>query len=633
MEHQGSQPQSGLAELVRDKWTQRIVYLILVPALLLYALWLPPMSLGARLFHTDYPLVTPDEGGLVPGPEGARLEVPAGAVAKRLRLRMVALTAGDVAALKPDRPEVVAANSLPQDIVQHGPFYRFDARGEGPTEGTVTLPVPYDLSALALAELYGWDGAQWRWLPAQVLPGGTELAAELGQVPSMLVLAQAQPMDLRVAFGASAAEADLAGAEAPVVLHGLTIDSEGNMVGDVPPTDELASLTRGCSLSISNVVGGVARSDWVENIIADGATRKAHIDRIVTLASGAGCAGVEIAYEGLSADARDAVTAFVSELATALHAAGKQLAVRIDPAAGGSPGHGYDWRAIGRAVDVVRVPAFAGAEAYANGGAMDQLLAWGSGQVDRRKLQLVVDTYARREAGDKSEALTYRAALNLLTADISADRAGRPVLPGQSVRVTLPDLAKASLSFDPQTQVYSFQVAGGSPPATIFLETAASVAAKLAYASRYALGGAVLEGALDPGNDQNIAPMARSYQPGLVPPELKFALVWTVEDATARRLTQQVVPLTDPSWTWTAPSSPGNYVISAAVSDDGGQTDLGSDGKLAMLVPTFTPTPTNTPTPLPTKASPARRTTAGPASRPAISNVSHSASYPSTLGP
>jgi len=109
MEHPGSQPQSGLAALVRNKWTQRIVYLIIVPALLLYALWLPPASLGARLFHTDYPQVTPNEGGLVVGPEGARLEVPAGAVAKRLRLRMDALTADDVAALKPDRPEAVAA--------------------------------------------------------------------------------------------------------------------------------------------------------------------------------------------------------------------------------------------------------------------------------------------------------------------------------------------------------------------------------------------------------------------------------------------------------------------------------------------------------------------------------------------
>lgn len=610
MEHQGSQPHRGLAALVRNKWTQRIVYLLIIPALLLYALWLPPASLGARLFHTDYPVITPDGGGTVPGPEGARLEVPAGAVAKRLRLRLDALTADDVAALKPDRPEAIAAQALPADVTLHGPLYRIDALGDAPSAATVTLPVPYDLSNLALAELYGWDGSQWQWLPAQVQPGGTEIAAQVDTLPAMFVVAEAQPSDPRIAFGTSIFEGEgqLATADAPVILHGVQIDEEGlpggPYTGDGTAEAELTSHALGKMLSISNVVDGVARSDWVENIISDATTRKAHIDAIVALASGWASAlpdarGIEIAYDGVSAVAREAMTAFVQELAAALHAAGQQLAVRIDPAAVGTSDSGYDLRAIGAAADVVRVAAPSDPAAYADG-TIDHLLTQLTAAVDRRKLELVIDTYARRGTGDGSEALTYRAALSLLTQEITADRAGTPVLPGQAVKVSLPDLATTPITVDPASKVYSFVIAADGAPETVYLETAASVAAKLAHASRYGLGGAVIEGALDPENDRNVAAMARNYRPDLAVPEPTFALVWTVEDASSKRLAQQVVPLTDPNYTWTAPSAPGNYVISASVSDDGGETDIGGDGKLAMVVPTLTPTPTMPPTPTPT---------------------------------
>ena len=127
-----------------------------------------------------------------------------------------------------------------------------------------------------------------------------------------------------------------------------------------------------------------------ENIISDATTRKAHIDAIVALASGWASAlpdarGIEIAYDGVSAVAREAMTAFVQELAAALHAAGQQLAVRIDPAAVGTSDSGYDLRAIGAAADVVRVAAPSDPAAYADG-TIDHLLTQLTATVDRRKL-------------------------------------------------------------------------------------------------------------------------------------------------------------------------------------------------------------------------------------------------------
>ena len=47
----------GVKKAIKSKWLERVVDFILVPVLLLYSLWLPPVSLGNRLFHLDYPQI------------------------------------------------------------------------------------------------------------------------------------------------------------------------------------------------------------------------------------------------------------------------------------------------------------------------------------------------------------------------------------------------------------------------------------------------------------------------------------------------------------------------------------------------------------------------------------------------
>ncbi len=213
MVERGIHSQSALASLIKSKWTDRIVYLVLVPALLLYSSWLPPAQLGARLFHTHYPAITPDEGGVVSGPQGASLDVPARAVRERVRIAMGVVTDGqpsgagaisprlfvasvggsELGGLKLGADETDALDHVPEDLAVCGPIYRFDVRGETPTQASLTLPVPDGLASTEMADLYGWDGEAWRWLPSHVSSDAMAIRAELEGVPSLLIIAQAQP--------------------------------------------------------------------------------------------------------------------------------------------------------------------------------------------------------------------------------------------------------------------------------------------------------------------------------------------------------------------------------------------------------------------------------------------------------
>ena len=132
------------------------------------------------------------------------------------------------------------------------------------------------------------------------------------------------------------------------------------------------------------------------------------------------------------------------------------------------------------------------------------------------------------------------------------------------------------LQFNSEAQVYTFTYADKSGKQhTIRLENASSISRKLQYATYFGLGGASLNGILDQGNDQDILQVVQTFQENLTPPEPRFAYVWTVQDSSGKALDQQVMSLDNPRMSWTAPNNPGDYIIRASVSDDGGQTSSG----------------------------------------------------------
>ena len=624
---------STLTRLLRSKWTDRIVYFVLVPALLLYSLWLPPASLGARLFHTDVPLITPKEGGSVAGYSGASLTVEPGAVAKRTRISMDALGGAELAQLSADSPEQLAVQSVPDGLLSVGPWHRFTVYGKAtPTTATVSLPIPSNLATVSLGDLYGWDGQEWQWIPSQVSADGLSLEAEIDGLPSLLMIAQTQALSTRVVLSVSADELKAAtevDGVSMLSVAGFAMQSDGTIAGDPPAAEALAEFDGQVLLSVSNWIDGALRSDLVDNLLIDEALRAEHVANLVKLVSSDSYDGIELAYSGVDPALSAEFTALVSELATALHSANKLLAVQVDkPTVAGESWDtdAYDWQALGQLADIVRVPVLLDPAAYAEDGAMDRMVAWAVRQVNRRKLDLIVPTDSHVVTAESTANVSYKAALGLLAQDLETDLNNGMLLPGQSVTVALD--AVPAIQLDTDAQVYWFETTGTTDAAqTVWLENASSLARKLTYVTRYVLGGVQVDDALNADNDTQVLQVVSAFQDNYTPSAPDFAFIGTVESASGVQVAQMVSSLEDGSLVWTAPNNPGNYVISAGLSDDGGSSVLDTVSQVNVMVPTPTftptPTPTNTPTATPT-ATPTNTPTPKPTAVPVQASTSSS---------
>jgi spore germination protein YaaH len=114
--------------------------------------------------------------------------------------------------------------------------------------------------------------------------------------------------------------------------------------------------------SISNFRNGRWDGALISHLVADPERRSAHVAAIVDLVRKEHRPGIDIDYESLPAGSRAHYSAFIAELAAALHKLPARLSVTLHAKTaepGGWPGaQAQDWRAIGAAADEVRVMAY-----------------------------------------------------------------------------------------------------------------------------------------------------------------------------------------------------------------------------------------------------------------------------------
>jgi len=611
MQSTGSQSSAGVTGLVNSRWLARLVDFVVVPALLLYSLWLPPASLGDRLLHLDATLVTPEEGGTVPSEDGATLVIPAAAVAEHVRVEIERLEATDAG--------VPAAARLPDNLVAVGPLYRIQAYGEIPAQATLTLPVPAQIAAPETADLLCWQDGQWRWTASQITEDGASLAAQIDPVPEIAMIAQVQsraplvgmsaPEGLGGAESATTQAQQLSSIAASVVYVGdAHLDGTYGVTGFIPdPTPFRTSSDSLALLSLSSSIDGLVRSDLVHNALSSPETRRAHANAILSAALDRGYDGVELAYAGVEPAMRLDYVDFVRTLADALHSENLVLAVRLDlptRTADGWDTGAYDWQALGAAADIVRLPVFRDLSAYAPNGDMDHLLTWATGEIERVKLDLVISAAALDTEGDTTRTFPYAMALADLASSMDLDSSEGLAAPGEMLTASLPTLTASPLQYDENAQAYWFtrQDSEGKTH-TVILETGSSASRKIQYVAHYGLGHVSLENWSPAQSDGSIAQVVETFQQNIASAPQEYALVWTLADQQGNTLLQSVSSLDVAQSSLAAPATPGHYVIKAALSNDGGRTSLQVSAAATFVVPTPTltpsPTPSATPTPLP----------------------------------
>ena len=602
-----------LKAVVESKWGSRLIFFGLIPALFILSLLLPPISLWQRVAYGDYSIIS-RVGGVVEDAYGAQLMVPGGALQNKIRLRFTSVGSHKLFSGLQGTAAASAAESIPPDLEMVSPFYRVDKVGNGEPSATLSLPILARMGDPQTLDLFVWTGQEWRWVPSQV--EGQEVMASLSALPEAAALMRVDsglPTVSAILASDSAVEANWMRVLSEVNPRGFYVRSDGTIGGDLTTQIPLSRGRRAMVLpTVGNEVDGVLRSDWVDNILANGDLRTQHVETLIALAQEADYRGINLDYRGIDPELRSELSLFITELADTLHDEVKVLSVILPTPVhtpdGGWDTGAYDWQTIGQAADSVKITAPTDPNAYARGGQAESLLRFAVGEVDRRKIEWLVSAGCLDQAGDETTLVSYdQAVAHLLK--LAPSPTDKPIVPGESVVLDLPELRRTGgIHFDPALQSYWFTYNDGAGlEHKVWLEDASSLGPKLDLVNYFSLRGVSIQELSDDGADQRIWNVLASYHDDRTAPAVdnNLALVWTVKNPAGGAVLVHTTEPTDAELEWTAPSEPGIYYVDIGISNDGGQTVSTNGHSIALQVAAPTPTPVPpTPTPVPPTPTP-----------------------------
>jgi spore germination protein YaaH len=505
-----------------------------------------------------------------------------------------------------------AAESLPANLIVKSPYYEISTKGTAPDSTILAVDIPNSAEPWETLDLYTWTGKGWQWVGGRVDKNRELILAKVGQgIPESVVVMQVSAISPAVSTELSANQTTTSAAS-NAVTHlfpvGLRLGDQGAIAGNpsalpLPTTNDRFALMP----SLRNWSGENNDGDQevLVNMLANSGSRQAHLNNLAAFVVGEGYAGVDLDYRGVSSDWRDSYSEFVRELAEVLHAQGKMLSVAVEAPAPTGDGNwdtgGYDWRALGNAADIVRVPFPANPGAFGGGNA--DFMAWAVSQISRYKLFPIISTNSIDQAGGQVMSISQEEALAPLSSVTGPD--DTTVASGDTVKVDLSGEALSTLVQDDNSQTYTYSYRDEQDAEhRVTVVTAASLSKMLDAAMRYHLGGVFVAGLLEPGNDPALADIVRQFA-NQAPPTAsgEIQVVWTVQSADGGQLARETQAFQgNNSYEWTAADEAGEYLISAVVGSgssgqDGVSINVGTSEPEVASSDTVTPTATVTPTP------------------------------------
>ncbi len=609
----------SLDALLEGRTGSWFINIVVIPALVLVALVLPPLALPQRLFSAGYTGVSATAGGGVANMDGTEFSIPAGATKNGVSIKLGTMSRD--AFLNSS-----LAQSLPAVLDVKSPLYQPSIQGQVPSLAILSISIPEESDPLATLDVYGHVGKKWVKLPFQIYLDSQRIETYLsGAIPDGVVVAQTQTQtpvvsaDLGSQTALPAASKDLLAEVNPL---GLTIADSGGIAGNVSTVAEASASSPYQVLpSIGNVIGDQLRTDLTDDMITNPDTRQQHIQALVDLAVEKLYPGLTIDYQGITPDNKGDFTIFVRDLAQALHAKDKILAVTlampVAKAADTWDTGAFDWAAIGQYADIVKVPLPTSRDAYSGSSPLvESYLSWAVGRVDRYKIELAVSACGRDEFGKTFAPINFSTALKLMGPLTTVDK----IEPGGKVTFDLPKLRESGLKYDAATGLYSFGYKDDKGQAhTVWLESADSLSKRINLAMTFNVRGIALRDVAADGMDARGWDALKQYRQTQSPSyKSTLAIVWRVNGQVAGK-----APLTDPKFVWTAPSETGDQKVEAAFSFDDGKSTAGSTGATTVQVMNVAPPPKSSVAPPAAAAGPKPTTAPKP---PAV------AAGPSTTG-
>ena len=602
----GTTGQPRLVRWVDGKRSKYVVTFVVIPLLIIAALLLPPISAATRIANLGTSPIG-EAGGAIADPDGTQVVFLPGTVTEPFRASVSSVPRVSFLEGSAGQDLLEAAKSIPPDLVARSPFYQIELHGEAPSQSTWVMPIPNDSEPYDTLDVYAWESQsqRWQWLPHNIIREDDLIESTSNALPLSAMVMQTNPRPALVATDVAQAKdmpAESMGAVAQVAPTGLYLGGNGAIDGAVDATFDQAAGAYAVMPVIRNYEGPIVRSDLLANMLVDSNQRQTHIDNLVNLAVGNLYKGVDIDYRGLDKNLRGEFNQFVKELAEKLHAQGKELSVRVEPAVQVAEDRWetgpYDWQTLGLLADTVKVPAPQDPNAYIPDGQLDALVRYAVGQINRSKLQIALAGRSMEQAGNYLLPKGYVDALQPLLGRVASDQT--VVEPGKPLNLALVSSKPTSgLVYDPNigTYVYRYQDDQGNAR-TVWLENAASLSHKLDILKKYNLQGFTLENLPADGLDTDLWSLMKNYQQGRVQPiENNFVVEWTVKGSDGQT-TSETRPLADSKVAFAAPNVAGALQVEALIKDRGQIIARQSGDPIAVA--TYTPVPTPTPMPTPT---------------------------------
>ncbi|MBN1486913.1 MAG: hypothetical protein JW981_04675 [Anaerolineae bacterium] len=553
-----SVPATVAAFFAERLWLVGVVLGVAVIAILL----LPPVSLVSRLTAGGGYEVLDATTTSLTHPDGLSININPETEGK-LRVKLDTVPRADFAGAEVAEDVAVARDALPPYLTPKSPYYMVSVKNKDPYPASMEVLIPNEAEPWETLDLYAWDGEVWRWIPTQLDRDAEVLVANVAALPDSVMVMQSGMVAQKIVVeieGPPPVEIEPIATDGDLI--GMLIGTMGGLGGDATQLP-LASSSSNPALvpTVRNWVPDRA-PNWalVSDMLNIESDRTAHIQNLVGLAQSGGYQGVVIDYRNLQASDRAVFTSFITDLAAALHEQNMWLGVTVDEPvmnAGVLDTGAYDWGALGKAVDQLRVLMPLSPDAYAPGGFAEQILEWGTSVVDRYKLLPVFSTLST----DGQKTLVMNDLLQPLSNIQVVQVVTDSVEPGTALTF---QLGSAALEPDPATGASRLVV--GSETAPMWLGTPEWLRSRIDLSARYHLGGVVLRDLLEEGNMPNLISAVADYQAQTESKTYPVPEVdWTMS-GPGGQLNQTKTSLAQPQFMWTAPEVTGTYRIAASVS-------------------------------------------------------------------
>ena len=608
-----SRPASGLRKVVTA-----IISLVLIPALIIVALLLPPISLLERIQFLSFTTIDRNGGSLM-DPDGTTIVFPPESVFESFRVNLDSIPRAEFLNGNAGKEWMTARDALAATGLEaKSPIYQVDVRGGRLEQSIVQIPIPNDSQPYETLELYSWDGDSWEYVPSSIIATTDRIEARTdGPPPANFVVMQTSAPPARVGanigVGEQAPPSLANAAVTTLAVAGFFLRGDGalDVVRSNPPAGNYAIVP-----VLRNWHSGeVPRSDLLHNMLVESGQLQNQLSAITGLLSQYSYPGVIIDYRGLDATLAGGAefTYFIELLAERLHAPdmNRWLAVRVESpqqiSAVDWNTRGYNWEALGSVADRVLIPGPADPTAYQLGGQMGALLAYATDQIDRRKVQVELPGMSVERSGNQLWLKGFQQALQPLVAQIRLGGEDGVIMPGADVEVAAvnPRITRP-VTWDDAIGAYVYAYTDDQQMERIVtIENSSSFARKLNLLERYEVTQVMVRD-VDSGDvDPDLWEVARQFQTGggvnTAPAMLKISFrIFHPDGGVMEEVT---VPIENPVHTFMAPAGDGDIHVEAQVvqiSNFGSRQAASPQNTVALSLATPTPVATNTPVPTPT---------------------------------